>query len=210
MDDTKKRRPPGRPRQFDAEQAIETAQRLFHAQGYDAVGVSDLTQALGINPPSLYAQFGSKLGLYARALERYAGRGAIPYEQILRADRPVAEALEELLEEAARRYAADGGAGCMVLEGTHCNDPHARELACRYNAAAEEVVRAYVAARHPKVAATVADYVSTTMSGLSAKARNGYDQERLLATARLAAAAVEQAFIANADPVRRRAGRDDT
>lgn len=47
---TKQGRTPGRPRQFNAEQAIETAQRLFHARGYDAVSVADLTQAFGINP----------------------------------------------------------------------------------------------------------------------------------------------------------------
>ena len=43
MTTTKQGRTPGRPRQFDAEQAIETAQRLFHARGYDAVSVADLT-----------------------------------------------------------------------------------------------------------------------------------------------------------------------
>ena len=69
---TKPGRTPGRPRQFDAEQAIETAQRLFHARGYDAVSVADLTQAFGINPPSFYAAFGSKLGLYTRVLQRYS------------------------------------------------------------------------------------------------------------------------------------------
>lgn len=50
---TKPWRTPGRPRQFDAEQAIETAQRLFHARGYDAVSVADLTCAFGINPRAL-------------------------------------------------------------------------------------------------------------------------------------------------------------
>lgn len=53
MTTTKPGRTPGRPRQFDAEQAIETAQRLFHARGYDAVSVADLTQAFGINPELL-------------------------------------------------------------------------------------------------------------------------------------------------------------
>ncbi|EBS2214731.1 TetR/AcrR family transcriptional regulator, partial [Salmonella enterica subsp. enterica serovar Newport] len=52
---TKYSRTPGRPRQFDPEQAIETAQHLFHSRGYDAVSVADLTKAFGINPPSFYA-----------------------------------------------------------------------------------------------------------------------------------------------------------
>ena len=62
----------GRPRRFDPDEALATAQRLFHQRGYDAVGVVDLTKALGINPPSFYAAFGSKASLYARVLERYA------------------------------------------------------------------------------------------------------------------------------------------
>lgn len=75
---TKHSRTPGRPRQFDPEQAIETAQHLFHSRGYDAVSVADLTKAFGINPPSFYAAFGSKLGLYTRVLKRYRMTDAIP------------------------------------------------------------------------------------------------------------------------------------
>lgn len=115
---TKPGRTPGRPRQFDAEQAIETAQRLFHARGYDAVSVADLTQAFGINPPSFYAAFGSKLGLYTRVLQRYSQTGAIPIDALLRDDQPVAASLIAVLQEAARRYVADpAAAGCLVLEG---------------------------------------------------------------------------------------------
>ena len=192
---TNNSRPRGRPRRFDAEQAVATAQRLFHARGYDAVSVSDVTQALGINTPSFYSAFGSKAGLYSRALDRYAEDGAIPLSEILRDDRPVAEALAEVLEEAARRYAgSDDATGCLVLEGTRCNDPEAREVARAFNIAAEDVVRAYVSARHPEAAESVTDFVSTTMSGLSAKARNGYGLERLLASARIAGAALKQAL----------------
>lgn len=191
MSNTKTGRPRGRPRRFDPEQAVATAQKLFHRHGYDAVSVSDVTQALGVNLPSLYAEFGNKAGLYARALERYAIDGAIPFSQILRDDRPVAEALAELLEEAAHRYASCDGAGCLVLEGTHCNDLEARELARSYNRAAEELVRTYVAKRHPEAAVAIADFVSTTMSGLSAKARDGYDLERLLASAQIAGTALK-------------------
>ncbi|ECX7431648.1 helix-turn-helix transcriptional regulator, partial [Salmonella enterica] len=100
---TKHSRTPGRPRQFDPEQAIETAQHLFHSRGYDAVSVADLTKAFGINPPSFYAAFGSKLGLYTRVLKRYRMTDAIPLGALLRHDRPTAKCLIDVLMEAARR-----------------------------------------------------------------------------------------------------------
>lgn len=195
MDNTKKPRRRGRPRRFDAEEAVATAQQLFHARGFDSVTVADITDALGINPPSFYAAFGSKAGLYARVLERYDGADAIPFADLLRADRPVTECLAAVLEEAARRYAADpAAAGCLVLEGTRCSDREARETARGYNLAAEEAIRRYIAARHPEAAERVTDFVSTTMSGLSAKARNGHGLDRLLATARISATALAQAL----------------
>lgn len=186
-------RPRGRPRRFDPEAAVATAQHLFRARGYDAVSVADVTEALGINPPSFYAAFGNKAGLYARALERYAGTEAIPFDEVLRADRPVAEGLAVLLEEAARRYAANPpAAGCLVLEGIRCNDAEAREAARAYYNAAEDLVRTFVAARHPDKAERLTDFVSTVMAGLSARAREGQGLERLLATVRLAGRAIAQ------------------
>ena len=193
MTTTKNVRQRGRPRRFDPDEGVATAQRLFHARGYDAVSVADVTDALGINPPSFYAAFGNKAELYARVLDRYSRTGGIPLTQILAPDRPVAEALTAVLEEAARRYAADPDAGgCLVLEGTRCNDPAARDVARSLNLAAEDLIRRYIAARHPEQAESLTDFISTTMSGLSAKARNGHSQEQLLATARLAGLAVAQ------------------
>jgi TetR/AcrR family transcriptional repressor for divergent bdcA len=195
MSDTNKPRPRGRPRRFDPEAAVATAQQLFQARGYDAVSVAEVTEALCINPPSFYAAFGNKAGLFGRVLDRYAATDAIPLADLLRPDRPVAECLAAVLEEAARRYAAGPAAcGCMVLEGTRANDPEARAAALAFNLAAEDVLRQYIAARHPAAAARVTDYVSTTMTGLSAKARNGHGLDQLLATARLAASALPSAL----------------
>ncbi len=192
MDTTNVSKRRGRPRRFDPQEAIATAQHLFHARGYDAVSVADVTEALGINTPSFYAAFGNKVGLYNRVLDHWASTGAIPLNNILRPDRPVPEALAAVLEEAARRYAANPAAGCLVLEGTRCNDPGAREAARAFNLAGEELIRDYVAARYPEAAARVTDFVSTTMSGLSVKARNGHGLDQLLATARLASLALAQ------------------
>ena len=207
-------RPRGRPRRFDPDQAVATAQQLFRARGYDAVGVADITQALGINPPSFYAAFGSKAGLYARVLCRYSADEGVPLEKILRPGRPVAEALGAVLEDAARRYAAnpapagipattapgtaDPGtaeprAGCLALEGARCNDPEAREAARALTTAGADRIRRFVAETHPEAAERLTDYVVTLMAGLSTMAREGHGPDRLLATARLAARALADA-----------------
>src|SRR6202022_4831133 len=68
----------GRPRAFDADEALDRALDVFWRQGYEGTTLSDLTAALGINRPSLYAAFGSKEELFRRALERYvAGPGKV-------------------------------------------------------------------------------------------------------------------------------------
>ena len=183
----------GRPRQFNPEAAMATAQRLFHETGYDALSVADLTRALGINPPSFYAAFGSKAGLYSRILDRYAETGAIPLARIFAVERPLAESLAEVLLEAARYYAADPNArGCMVLEGTRCLDPEARDAASGFHVAAQAAIRSAIAASHPEQADMLADFISTTMAGLSASARHGQSLERLLSTARMAGLALAQ------------------
>ena len=184
---TKISRTPGRPRKFDAEQAVCIAQNLFHSCGYDRVSVGDLTKAFGINPPSFYAAFGSKLGLYRVVLDRYAQNGAISLKALLRHDRPVAECLSAVLNEAASRYAADPEAtGCLVLEGIHSDDLSAREVACGFHTAAEKMFHAYIAERYPEQAVRVTDFMVTIMSGLSARSRQGASAERLRETSRMA------------------------
>jgi AcrR family transcriptional regulator len=61
----------GRPRAFDRDAALTTAMHLFWAKGYSATSIGDLTAAIGIGAPSLYAAFGSKEALYSEALAQY-------------------------------------------------------------------------------------------------------------------------------------------
>src|SRR5258708_38243130 len=65
----------GRPRSFDRDEALERAMDVFWRQGYQATSLSDLTAAMGINPPSLYAAFGDKEHLFLAAVERYESLG---------------------------------------------------------------------------------------------------------------------------------------
>ena len=67
---TEKRR--GRPRSFDREAGLDSAIEMFWAKGYEATSVNDLTEKMGIKPPSLYSAFGNKHGLFMQSLDRYA------------------------------------------------------------------------------------------------------------------------------------------
>src|SRR5215475_5635865 len=64
----------GRPRGFDTEKALDEAMEVFWRRGYEGATIAELTNAMGINPPSLYVAFGSKEGLLKAALDRYTQR----------------------------------------------------------------------------------------------------------------------------------------
>jgi AcrR family transcriptional regulator len=67
----KQRRPTGRPRGFDADEALERALLVFWEHGYEGASLTSLTEAMGISTTSMYAAFGNKEELFRKALERY-------------------------------------------------------------------------------------------------------------------------------------------
>lgn len=73
MSDTKK---VGRPKTFSREDALARAVGVFWKQGYEGASMKLLTDAMGINSPSLYAEFGDKHGLYLEAINSYASNDA--------------------------------------------------------------------------------------------------------------------------------------
>lgn len=181
-------RGPGRPRLFDVETALALGQAMFHEHGYAGVGLASLTDRLAIRPPSFYAAFGSKAGYFKRILDRYVAT-VLPLNEVLLPGRPPAEALADLLERAARTYAADPRArGCLVLEAARsCPDTESAVLARRTTERKRAELRAFVAASHPSIADQATDVVTSTLSGLSACAREGWGVDRLIPVARTAA-----------------------
>lgn len=190
MVDTKKLPGRGRPRGFDPEQAIATAQRLFQERGYDRVGVADIGKALGITPPSFYNAFGSKAALFDKVLDRYAGSFGRFVPDALAGGGGVAEAIDRVLHDAARLYASkDGIAGCLAIDGARgSSDAEAVALTRRKMEESQSVIAARIAEEAPDRADRLASIVVTALRGLSAAARDGASAEELRAFADTASA----------------------
>src|SRR5437870_3017297 len=134
----------GRPREFDIEQALDRALRVFWRKGYEGTSLPDLTRAMGINRPSLYAAFGNKEALFRKALDRYVEGPAAYVREAL--EEPTARAvIEALLRGAVDMLSCPGNPhGCLMVQGAlSCGrtaNPIRRELAAR-RAAGEAAVR---------------------------------------------------------------------
>ena len=61
----------GRPREFNVEKALDRALKVFWRKGYEGASLPELTKAMGINRPSMYAAFGNKEALFRQAIDRY-------------------------------------------------------------------------------------------------------------------------------------------
>lgn len=179
---------PGRRRSFDEAQALETAMRVFWRRGYQGTSLSDLTGALGINKPSLYAAFGNKEQLFARALAHYGNRHGLPLMTHLLepADAPLRERVRAYLTAVARMLTdPELPGGCLVAQssceagGGGLPDAALCSLADvrgeTHRALAELFARERAAGR---LAAgqepdALARYLMTLMMGMAAMARGG-------------------------------------
>ncbi|MCE6074711.1 TetR family transcriptional regulator [Agrobacterium vitis] len=170
------------PRTFDRNEAIDTAMRLFWRHGYEGVSLNDLVSAIGIAPPSLYAAFGSKAGLYREALDHYFGLpGAL-------SDLPAAETLTETVETLLRRAIdavtdPSGEKGCMVssgmLQSASAHAELALELAKRRSGMHDHIAEILARWLDHDRAVSLARYLLAVLQGLSVQARDGATKEEL-------------------------------
>ena len=171
------------------DEAVATAQALFHAHGFDNVGVAQLAREIGIEQPSLYAAFGNKLGVFKAVVERYAGSDGVFIAGAF-ADAPSAtEGLRRMLAAAAETYSREGAsAGCLIMDGTHATfEDDARQLCADKRQATESFIAEWVEQRHVGRGRETAAMSMIALAGLSASARSGTDQPLLLRFASLAA-----------------------
>jgi AcrR family transcriptional regulator len=112
----------GRPREFCCEQALAAALRVFWSKGFDGASMAELTEAMGISKPSLYAAFGNKEALFHKALDLYEHEKLAYVGQALEA--PTARGVaERLLRGAlAMQTSSADPHGCLgVIASVACS-----------------------------------------------------------------------------------------
>ena len=108
----------GRPRNFDPDAALGRALEVFWRYGFQAASLADLTEAMGLSKPSLYAAFGDKESLYLQALERYVALQVTQQAAIFDTEQDARQALEKFLRAMATLLADPTlPCGCLVVNG---------------------------------------------------------------------------------------------
>lgn len=179
----------GRPREFDCDHALDKALEVFWRFGYEGASLPALTEAMGINRPSLYAAFGNKESLFKKVLDRYTAGPAAHLKCALSA--PTArEAVERFLYGNADLLGdPTHPRGCMVVQGAlSCGkgaDPIKQDLTAR-RAAGENALRmrfeqAILDGDLPKDTnpADLARYFATISHGMSVLASGGATRDEL-------------------------------
>lgn len=108
----------GRPRKFDVDTALNQAVTVFFAKGYDATTIDDLTQAMGIQRPSLYSAFGNKESLFLKVLERYRETCIQGSREILGNEPDGKQAISRFLERRAECHIESDWLGCLVVNSS--------------------------------------------------------------------------------------------
>jgi AcrR family transcriptional regulator len=190
----------GRPRNFDREAALQRAMELFWTKGYESASMADLTAAMGIASPSLYAAFGSKEELFREAVQHYSATEGLEIWGGATQAGTTYEAIQRYLMTTARVFTrSDKPPGCLiVLSGLHPgehSDTVRRELIRMRTQNVEGLklrLQQGVAAGEIAAAAdldAIARYYVTVQQGMSIQARDGASQPELEAVARAALAA---------------------
>jgi AcrR family transcriptional regulator len=179
----------GRPREFDLDNALDKALLVFWRNGYEGASIADLTDAMGINPPSLYAAFGNKEGLFRKVVDRYIERYAGFWEVARSA--PTARATVEHLLRASVDFVTDESnpRGCLMVRGAlACSEAANKirdELVAR-RATGEAMLRERferaISEGEMSTKLDPADYarfIMTVLEGISVQAAGGTSREDL-------------------------------
>jgi AcrR family transcriptional regulator len=189
----------GRPRAFDIDKALDRALKVFWRKGYEGTSLPDLTEAMGINRPSLYAAFGNKEELFRKAIDRYIAGPAGHVREAL--EEPTARRVVERLWRGSIDLVTDPRypGGCFLVqsalacgdEGSPVQRETARRRAAMVTALRRRFEQAIAEGDLPRNAnsADLARYVATVSHGMAVQAAGGASRSELIRVAKLALSA---------------------
>ncbi|WP_422929649.1 TetR/AcrR family transcriptional regulator [Singulisphaera sp. PoT] len=206
--------PSGRARQFDTDEALDRALEVFWNRGYEGATLPELTRAMGINKPSLYAAFGNKEQLFHKTLDRYRdGPQAFLFEAF---GKPTAREVVEAIFSGFIRMQRGGSRGCLVISGALAcgegSEPVRQELVrLRKETVAAFQSRFERAKRDGDLPAdtdcpTLARFITTVLNGLAVQAASEATEEEMKLVAELAMRAWPYADTGDARPPKRSRG----
>jgi len=186
----------GRPRGFDAERALDRALNIFWREGYEGASLSDLSKAMGINRPSIYAAFGDKEALFRKALDRYVS-GPAAYVMAALQEKSARAAVERLLRGAAEGLTdPHHPQGCLLVQGALSSSKASatiqRELSVRRKgvvaALRKRLRRARTEGDLPANSRPddLAQYFAAVLHGMAVQAAGGANRKELHRVARTA------------------------
>lgn len=180
----------GRPREFDRTEALRKAMLLFWERGYEGTSVGDLSDALGIGKPSLYAAFGNKEALFLEALRLYEETYGCAPEGELEAAPTARDAIAGALRRNARsQLNLDTPPGCFIVLSATVGTPQNAEVRAHLTRR-RQATRDHFATRIRRGIAdgdvppradplAVATFYATVINGLAIEARDGAGQDEL-------------------------------
>ena len=186
----------GRPINFDKDAALEAAMLLFWERGYEGASMADLTQAMGLNPSSIYAAFGDKHALFQLAVQRYMEKRAIYAGKAL--EEPTLEKFIRALFSNTVAFLTTPGhpPTCMTLAGAvgcSLSAAPARDLMTEIRKRNQVALRQRLlkARKSGELSKDIglddyARYLSAIIAGLSIQAANGSTKAELNRTAQMA------------------------
>ncbi len=193
MSTTETKRQRGRPPAFNHDEVLGKALKVFWTHGFEGTSMAELTEAMGMNKPSIYAAFGNKEELFRQTLKKYTS-GPVAYIREAMQQPTAKQAVEMLLTKSAELLCGCEGRGCLVVQGAlTCGEGAElirKELIGHRQGFENTLKKRFDLAQeqgdlpNDTDTSALAKYIATVHQGMSVQASSGASKKELLGVVR--------------------------